>query len=156
MTNNELKTRFKKSPGIRRYQKIAWVLPIIIGISSVLLSIHQSSWEFFSRAGSLIVLVGVYIAYKDWSGDIYQTIKPDYFTMSELLEIGSIDTLDEADRNNLIKKCKDNEDGHNRNRSFVRYASRRFRKMEAILFVIGTLIWGYGDFFLNLVWHLNA
>ena len=135
MTNNQIKTKFKESPAINKYHQIAWILPLMIGGSSLLLSIHQSNWEYFSRAGSLIVLVGVYIAYKDWSGDIYPIIKPDYFTMSEFLEIGNVDKLDEADRSDLKKKFQEIEEIHNQNRSFVRYASRRFRKMEANLVI---------------------
>lgn len=156
MANIELKKRFRESPAIKYYQRIAWTLPIIIVILSVLLSIHRSSWEFFSRAGCLIVLVGVYIAYKDWSGEIYQTIKPDYFTMSELMEFVSCDVLDESERKDLAITCKNIERVHNENKSFVRYASKRFRKMEAVLLFIGTLVWGYGDLLLNLIYHLNA
>ncbi|RJP77455.1 MAG: hypothetical protein C4522_15170 [Desulfobacteraceae bacterium] len=156
MMNVESRKRFKESAAIKRYQRIAWVLPLIICISSVLISIYQSSWEYFSRAGSLIVLVAVYVAYKDWSGDIYQVLKKDYFTMSEFLAIGCLDSLANDERNELIRKCKDIEDSQKINKSFVTYASRRFRKMEAVLLAIGTLIWGYGDFFLNLIWRFNA
>jgi len=156
MTNDELRKSFKESPAIKRYQRIAWIFPLIICVSSVLLSIYQSSWEYFSRAGSLIVLVAVYVAYKDWSGDIYQVIKKDYFTMSEFLAIGCLDSLANDERNKVIRKCKEIEDTQNRNKSFVTYASRRFRKMEAVLLAIGTLIWGYGDSILNLIWRFNA
>ena len=102
------------------------------------------------------MLVAVYVAYKDWSGDIYQTIKKDYFTMSEFLAIGCPDSLEKNEINELINKFKDIEDSQNMNKAFVRYASRRFRKLEAVLLAIGTLIWGYGDIFLNLIWRFNA
>lgn len=76
--------------------------------------------------------------------------------MSEFLAIGCLDSLANDERNELIRKCKDIEDSQKINKSFVTYASRRFRKMEAVLLAIGTLIWGYGDFFLNFIWRFNA
>lgn len=156
MTNNELKESFKRSPAIRVYQRKAWIYPVLIIITSITMSIYCSNWEHFSRSGALIVLVGVYIAYRDWSGDIYELAKNNYLTITDFLQIGSTDFLDEKSRNEFIEKSKKNEETHKKNRAFVRYASQRFRKMEFILLVIGTVIWGYGDLILNLIWNFNA
>lgn len=156
MGNKELREQFKKSPYIRRFHRISWALPVIIVAISVLLSIHESSWDHFSRAGSLIVVIGIYIAIMDLSGSLYERSRNNYFTMSEFLEIGNIAEFDRAELDHLIAKAKDVEKTNSDNKVFLNHVSRKFRNMEASLVMGGTIIWGYGDLVLALVWDFNA
>lgn len=149
MKDNHSKEQFRKSPYIKRFQIISLAVPFLIVAISIVLSIHQSNWEYFSRGGSLIVVVGIYIAYMDLSGAIYEHAQSDYFTMSEFLEFGNIGELEKEDLNELVEKAKEVEKTKSNNKKFANYASRKFRKMEAVLLIGGTIVWGYGDLILR-------
>ena len=156
MTSMGLKEKFNQSPLIKHYQRIAWASPLVIIAISIFISIYFSSWDHFSRAGSLIVVIGIFIAIKDISGDIYEISKRDYFTMSEFFEIGDIGKFDKDEINEFVEKSRSVEKTKEENIKFSRYASRRFRRMEAALLTGGTIIWGYGDLILNLIWNFKA
>jgi len=155
MSDKKSKEKFHKSPLIKRYQKIAWLLPLIIIVFSILCSLCFTNWEYFSRAGALIVIVGIYIAYKDLSGGIYELAGNNYVTMTEYLQVGNIHSFEDNQLKEFIDKCEKNDDVIKKNKSFARYTSGKFKKMEAILLASGTLIWGYGDLILNIIWKLN-
>lgn len=156
MADKQLKERFKKSPYIKRYLRIAWIVPSLIVAISIIISISQSDWGHFSRAGSLIVVVGIYIAIMDLSGGIYELSRNNYFTMSEFLEFGNIVNFEKEDLDELIKKAKEVEKTKKENNAFATYVSQIFKKIEAVLLVIGTIIWGYGDIVLGLIWEFKA
>lgn len=156
MTDKQSKEQFKKSPYIRRYLRIAWAIPFVIVAISIFVSINQSDWGHFSRAGSLIVVLGIYIAIKDLSGDIYEHARNNYFTMSEFFKIGDIGIFEKEELNELINKAKEVEKTNSENNAFATYVSKKFRKIEAVLLVVGTIIWGYGDLILSLIWKFKA
>ena len=155
MSNRKSKEKFNESPLIKKYQIIAWLLPLIIIVISILCSLHFANWEYFSRAGALIVIVGIYIAYEDLSGGIYELAGNNYVTMTEYLQIGNINSFEDNELKEFIEKCEKNDNVIKENKSFAKYASGKFKKMEAILLASGTLIWGYGDLFLNIFWKLS-
>jgi len=131
-------------------------MPFCILTVSILLSIHESSWAHFSRAGSLIIVVGIYIAFEDLSGAIYSRANNDHFKMSEILENASVFQMENHELTELIKHAKEAEEINRKNRGFSAYVSKKFRIMEAILLISGTIIWGYGDLVLMLLWPLHA
>jgi len=156
MTNKKTIEKFSKSPAIIRYQRIAWISLLVICTISISLSMYFENWEHFSRSGSLIVLVGAYIAYKDLSGDIYKLTGDNYVTFTELLHIGNIESLDYETQGELLETSEKTDKNVKNNKQFARYASGKLRKLEASFIVFGTIIWGYADLVLNFLWKFKA
>ena len=152
----ENRKKYNESPYIKRYFRIAWIIPLCILMASIILSVYESSWAHFSRAGSLIIVVGIYIAFEDLSGAIYSRANNDHFKMSEILENACVFQMENNELTELIKSAKEVERINRENRRFSAYVSQKFRTMEAILLVSGTIIWGYGDLVLMLLCPLHA
>jgi hypothetical protein len=147
----------KISPLIRKYLYISIFIPLIIILVSIIFSMYFKDWGLFSRSGSIIVIVGIYIAYKEFSGKIYELSTDNYLTMKDLLELRNIHLLDDQDYiDGQIKQENINAKKNNNIRKFAKYAGSKFRAMELALLASGTFIWGYGDLIMNLLWGFNA
>lgn len=156
MKNKEIEHQFKSSPYIARFRRIAYVAPLVIICVSIWLSVTFSDWGLFSRSGSLVILVGIYVAYYDFSGKIYQRVSHDGFSMSEFFEIGSLSKFSDEELKEFAQKAREAENTREHNRKFSNYVSEKFIKMEVILVSAGTFISGFGDLIFKLIVPFNA
>ncbi|MBL0699632.1 MAG: hypothetical protein JJV92_01970 [Desulfosarcina sp.] len=147
---------FDNSPYVKKFVRIAYVAPMIIAFTSIILSLIFSNWSIFSSSGALIILVGIYIAYNDLSGKIYQRASNNSFTMSELFDIGDLGKFSSEELNEFKEKDRDVEKTKESNLRFSNYVDSKFLKIEVALLTTGTLISGYGDLLLNFLIPLNA
>jgi len=143
-----------ETSGLLKYRRISIYSTFFIIMLGVLSSLFFEKWELLSRTGSLIVIVGVYIAFKDFSGGIYNSLIEDKLTYEDIFKI--INITDSSDIKNLIDLEKDKERSYAEIRKFTKYASLQFKKMEMSLILGGTFLWGYGDLIMNLLWSFNA
>jgi len=153
---DKVQKRKEEIRGVTVFQYIVIGVAMVIVLSSVFISVYCTDWEHFSRAGSLLIVLGIYVTFKDLSSDIYERSRNDYFTMSELLSIGDISDFEEDEKAKLIKEFQEIEKIKSIDRAISRYASKKFRNVEAGFLIVGTIIWGYGSWVLELVWPLQT
>ena len=153
---DKVKKRKEEIKGVTVFQRIVIGVAVVIVSLSVFISVHYADWEHFSRAGSLLIVLGIYVTLKDLSGDIYERSRNDYFKMSEFLSIGDISDFEADEKEKLIKEFQEIEKVKSLDRSISRYASKKYRNLEAGFLIGGTIIWGYGSWVLELVWPLQT
>lgn len=91
----------------------------LLSIFGVLPSIYFNDWSWFSRSGALLVCFGVYIAWLDYKG----MIENDILKLRSSLDTQIAEIFDEFNA---------------KNKSY-------FNRIEFLVVILGTLIWGYGD-----------
>jgi len=128
---------------------VAVLLTLICG---ALISIEAENWTWFSRSGAFVVLIGIYLAWRDLVslvGDVrklYSESMQSYlkvldslprFQSSELGIVGGAMAKGEEKRRieNETEQAMEQFD-------LLRF---RIRSLEAIVLSLGTFVWGFGD-----------
>ncbi|MGH8196455.1 MAG: hypothetical protein ACREQ8_18990 [Woeseiaceae bacterium] len=118
---------------------------LIIATIGGAVSTYTSDWSNFARAGSIIVVVGIYITWKDVAGkvdaarltlhQIIENYRSEYSTRGHGLLAGiSNQQLEEA----LSSTQQEVSD-------LLGVAKHRVKVIEALVIGLGTLLWGFGD-----------
>lgn len=123
---------------------------VVIAVASILsisvvASLWLSDWEHFARSGSLIVVVGIYVAWKDITGTV------DFAKQSLRLTIEIEKSKLGSERRDLLTKAR-NQRAEEKLDSMgeeldglLKDTKYRVRVLEVGTIVFGTLIWGFGD-----------
>lgn len=109
----------EKVKNIDGHWKVIICSLFLISVFGVLPSMYFIDWSWFARSGALLVCLGVYVAWLDYKGKI--------------------------DRD--ISKIKSKLDAHAAEifDSFNEKTKSYFNRIEFLVVILGTLIWGYGD-----------
>lgn len=117
------------------------VFSVGVGISGVIVSFINNDWEWFQRAGSLIVAIGVYVAARD-IGSVDRQLK-------STIALGTAELINEDKTKILNGKDLSGEDIEaisNKVNDAVYAGLLKFHlKIEATILIVGTIIWGFGD-----------
>ena len=161
MSNDDFKNEIFINPALKKFKNIALIASLFILGLSFIWSIYCSNWEYFSRSGSLLVILGIYVTIKDISevirkqtDDVNKTVREslnDLITdseneeqMRERLHIHQ-NAFEEAS-NEAIRDSELNSSN----------VHKSIRQIEVVLLIGGTFIWGYGDIILEKIWPLSA
>ncbi|WP_417502866.1 hypothetical protein [Marinobacter sp.] len=124
---------------------------ILLLVFGVVASISFQNWQHFERSGSLVVMLGVFIAWRDLSGKIdgqRSRLIQEFTARLERLEeparglIRQAINAGEADR---VKKAQSEIDVS------LKWLKKRVLALEACTLALGTLVWGYGGLIGQLV-----
>lgn len=118
---------------ITKFEIQAWFATLLVLFFGVVASVLTDQWHWFSRAGSVLVLIGVIAAWADLSGK-FNSIK----------EKGLYEYLDYVSEVKGIPKEEVEADKE----MFEQHSNltiARVRKVEFINIALGTFIWGFGD-----------
>lgn len=128
------------------YENRAIICSVIAIIVGVLVSIFQNDWLWFGRSGSVITVIAIYFASCEFrkkiekapflADKIFDENQEQYIAnlkhkipdknKEQILKMAKTQTMEEIEQ--ISKKIYD-----------------RFLKVETGIFIIGTLIWGFGD-----------
>lgn len=136
--------------GIEQRIFLATILLIVMGIA---LSISLKDWQYFARSGSLIVILGIIVAWKDITGDLEA-----YMNMLAK----NIQERESNSTRGLLYTGGKNSEENNQLESYkaklqelVRLMKLRLKAIEVCILTLGTLVWGYGDLIGNLLYEFN-
>jgi hypothetical protein len=148
---------------------VGWLLVVILTIIGVVLSIRYDQWLIFSRCGSLIVLVALFLAIIDhsgWAETLYKITEPK-LTQNKNPKIEKRikdEIVDEIQKCNLTLseeeisfftwlayKLEFNSYREQFPARFGSYLKSIMQKHELIIATYGTLIWGFGDLIGSLI-----
>ena len=130
--------------------KIKFLSFLILIIFGVLPSLLFRNWEWFSRSGSLLVIFGVYIAWRDYKGEIDGALSNIKTRLKELHKekIKDINEKEKGIINPVVKKGKaDNKLSEAVDFIHSTQDSNKsmYENLEFGIIFLGTVIWGYGD-----------
>ena len=148
---------------------VGWLLVVILTIIGVVLSIRYDQWLIFSRCGSLIVLVALFLAIIDhsgWAETLYKITEPK-LTQNKNPKIEKRikdEIVDEIQKCNLTLseeeisfftwlayKLELNSYREQFPARFGSFLKSIMQKHELIIATYGTLIWGFGDLIGSLI-----
>lgn len=135
--------------GIEVKISIAVVLTLVCGI---LISNETDDWAWFSKSGSLVVLIGIYLAWRDLVSLVGDVRKLTSESMQAYLQV--LDSLPQFQASALgiiggamAKGEEKRRIEKETERAMEQFDLLRFRirTLEAITLAIGTFVWGFGD-----------
>ena len=122
---------------------------VVVAVASILViglvaSLWLSDWEHFGRSGSLIVVVGIYITWKDISGKVDSAKHSLHLIIEkEKSKLGSTQGgLLTAARTLKIEEELDATG--EQLAGLLEDAKYRVKTLEAITIGLGTVVWGFG------------
>jgi hypothetical protein len=128
--------------------KFTYILTFLI----IILGISLSYFKFFNdylwlaRSGALIVVVGILFAIAEYHNREYQSNMFKFYTSTLKTKIlHDNKNIDQDEFNSWVKNTKAEED------KLKSELEKDTLKHEAILLVLGTLIWGFGDVLIKLL-----
>jgi len=154
---NLLKKKAKKPWPLRGIEQKIYAANILLVASGIAQSIALKDWQYFERSGSLVIVLGIVIAWKDFSDHIkwFESMAKDCINR-ELSAIrnekvtGLISYAIKSakeDRVNLLSNSIDD---------LFERLQKRLRVIEVFTLAIGTIIWGYGSVLGNIIFQFNA
>lgn len=154
---NYLKEKAKKPWPFKGIETKIYIANILLFISGISMSISFKSWQHLEGAGSLIVIVGISVAWRDLSGRIEwfegmvtRSIEKEIMIIKNKDSKGLISSaIDSANEEKLTQFKKSVSE-------LTEVMKYRLRTIEAFTLIIGTFIWGYGSVIGNLVHEFNA
>ena len=111
---------------------IALVAASIVMLAGVAPSIILDNWEWFGRSGSLLTAYGVTVAYLDVAGFLDSVSENTIERMDQVIE--------SADTSGYTK-----EEIEQKKKEILKSMRKSVLRVEFLVLVVGTLIWGYGD-----------
>lgn len=122
---------------------------ILLCVGFYLSSINYMEHEWFSRAGSLVVICGIGSGF---TGIIHERVLLGQLEIKRRIEITRAKRKlrkIKADITYIAKELSDIEDAFEQHATTLTQAIKlSFGMIEGVLLILGTLIWGFGD----LVW----
>ncbi len=130
---------------------------LITTILGVLPSIILKDWEWFSKSGSLLVVFGIYVVWRDYKGEIDGVLLDIRKAMKEKHKknIDIINIKEKGIINSVMKKGKSENslnEGVNLVKGIRKSNQKTYDKLEFIIISAGTIIWGYGNL-LNAIYR---
>lgn len=155
---DEVTKRAKSFWPFRGIEQRIYLATILLSVMGVALSISLKDWQCFARSGSLIVILGIIVAWNDIAGNLEAYLNANIDTLAkEIQEIENSST----NRGLLYSGGKNSED-KSRLKSYKvklqeldRLMKLRLKALEAFILILGTFVWGYGDLIGNLLYKFN-
>lgn len=123
----------------------------------IALSISLKDWQCFARSGSLIVILGIIVAWKDITGNLQAHINANIDVLAKkILEIENGSTrglLYSGEKNSEVKNELDSY--KEKLQELDRLMKLRLKALEVCILILGTFVWGYGDLIGNLLYKFN-
>jgi len=143
---------YTKIKDIDTDRKIKILSCFIIVTFGIIPSFIFNNWQWFSRSGSVLVIFGIYIAWKDYKGEIDHALLSVKNAAKEKNK-QSILTIKESEKGiiNSVVKQGATEKKYTELSNLVNKLQEKnkntYDNIEFIILFTGTIIWGYGDLF---------
>ena len=139
--------------GIERKIYAAVLLALLLGL---VWSISARDWQYFERSGSLLIIIGVGLA---WHDHVNLLGKMEHFYRTEFARLlAAFDSqrptgiiagaVHDGDRAKLEEATLDLQE-------LIRMLKRRVRTTEAVIVSLGPVIWGYGSIIGEALWSFR-
>lgn len=157
MTAHEMLRRKLRRPlpmrGIERRVYAAVLLALLFG---VVWSVSSRDWQYFERSGSLVIIVGVGLTWRDLVqlvGRVEDFYRGEFARLQFVLDAQRppgilASAMHEVNREKI-------EATNSEVQELIHMLKRRLRTTEAVIVCLGTLVWGYGSVVGNALWSFH-
>jgi len=132
---------------------------ILLSVMGIALSISLKDWQYFARSGSLIVILGIIVAWKDITGNLEAYINANIDVLAKKIQ----ETENGFTTRGLLYFGEKNSEVKNELESYKeklqkldRLMKLRLKALEVCILVFGTFVWGYGDLIGHLLYKFNG
>lgn len=136
----------KKITPFHTYENRAIVCSIIVAVFGVLASIFLHDWQWFGRSGSVITVIAIYFASCEFRKKIEKapSLANDIFDENKEQYLESVKhKIPDENKEKVLKIAK--TQAMEEIEHIAKNTYDRFLKVETGIFIVGTLIWGFGD-----------
>ena len=157
MTRHELLRRKLRRPlpmrGIEMRICAAVLLVLLFGVVG---SVSYRDWQYFERSGSLVIVVGVGLTWRDFvnlPGKVEEFYQTEYVRLLADFDArrpaGIIAGAMHDGKRDEIDNVRSNGE------ELIRMLKQRLRTTEAVIVCLGTVVWGYGSIIGNALWSFS-
>nr|WP_295781172.1 hypothetical protein [Rhodoferax sp.] len=157
MSDHEaMKKKLRRPLPMRGFERRLYAAVLLALLFGVTWSLTARDWQFFERSGSLVVVVGVALTWRDFVqtlGNVESFYRAEY---ARLLR-----DFDAQRPTGIIAgamhdgKREDIEAKQAYAVEMVGMLKDRLRTTEAVIVCLGTLVWGYGSPLGNALWSFQ-
>jgi hypothetical protein len=127
---------------------------LLLPISGVFISFSLADWQHFERSGSLVVIVGIILAWKDITGNL--NLFEQYANNQIHSRLQEIEKEKISLRNALTESAMSGVEKMGEEvKEAIGLLKKRIRLLEVLALGLGTLIWGYGSIIGALVYKFS-
>ncbi len=134
-----------------------YLATILLSVMGVALSISLKDWQYFERSGSLIVILGIIVAWEDITGNLEAYLNANIDVLAK-----KIQEIENRSTRGLLNSSGENSEDKNRLESYKeklqeldRLMKLRLKAVEVCILILGTFVWGYGGLIGNLLFKFN-
>ena len=154
---DEVTKQVKSFWPLKGIEQRIYLATILLSVMGVALSISLKDWQCFARSGSLIVILGIIVAWKDITGNLQAYINAIIDVLAK-----KIQEIENGSTRGLLYSGRKNSEDKSRLKSYNdklqeldRLMKLRLKTLEVFILILGTLVWGYGDLIGNLLYKFN-
>ncbi|MDC0000468.1 hypothetical protein OAE16_08545 [Porticoccaceae bacterium] len=126
---------------------------LLLPLSGIFISFSLADWQYFERSGSLMVIVGIILAWKDINGTLNWF--EGYVESTVSYQLKELEKQKISLRDALIESAISGVKYIGKElREQIGLLKKRIRFLEVVALGLGTLIWGYGSIIADLVYKL--
>jgi len=157
-----LKIRMKSPLPMRGVERKIYAANTLLLLSGVVVSLSLKDWQYFERIGSLIVIVGIAVAWRDLVGRVnwFKTMA-ERAIHAELIKLNSEQPKGLLNSSKIQAEeyeaiCSELNKYHSSMSGLIAQLQHRLRTIEAITLILGTFVWGYGSVIGKLIYAFPA
>lgn len=114
------------------------VLALLVFMVGLVLSLQLNSWQYLEKSGCIIVMIGIYIAWRDMTGTLDWAKQLPLKVLDELASKQNLNPSEVLSSPEVTEFLNDTENS-------IKILKKRVRNLEAILLTSGTFFWGFGS-----------
>ncbi len=154
---NQYEKFLNQTRKLRPIHKLEWQLLVAILLlftSGILVSLFTHDWQNLDRTGALIVIVGIFVAWKDLTGRMN--------SIEEMVKINLLKAIPQTSSGGLLSQAvklqAENLAAEQKRvlEEFLNAVRKRCRTIECLILAMGTFLWGFGSVVPNLIVASNA
>ncbi len=151
-----LKKKLRRPIPLRGFERKLYAAVLLSLFFGLCWSLSAHDWQYFERAGSLVIVAAVTMAWRD---HVRLLGRVESFYQSEFKRLlaefdakhpaGIIASTMHDGKREEIRAARSNVE------ELISMLQQRLRTTEAVILCFGTIIWGYGSPILNLLWSFQ-
>lgn len=151
-----IEKKLKRPIPMRGFERRLYAAVLLLLICGIMWSFLRHDWQYFERSGSLVIVVAIALTWRDFVSLIGNVQKLYQDEFDRLLA-----SFDSARPPGIIAgaihngKRQDIEAARINTEELIKLLRWRLRTTEAIILILGTIVWGYGALLGNLFWRFS-
>ena len=145
-------------PGAERYVYSAVMLLLACGVVQ---SVQFNDWQYFERSGSLVIVIAIMLAWRDYVSLLGNVRR--FYSREFEKRISDIDrtrpkgfgAVPNGKLEKMLEVREKIAEASSEVDERIQMLRARLHTTEAVILILGTLVWGYGSIIAKFLWNLT-